>query len=80
MTDISKIENSDLPTRVNLGLSERDARRVVELRERTDAATNAEVLRNALRLYEWVIELDKAGMEVAAMRNGQPIKFLKILL
>jgi hypothetical protein len=53
----------ELPTRINLGLSPRAAARLVWLRQKTDASTNAEVLRNALRLYDALIEEAEKGNE-----------------
>jgi hypothetical protein len=53
----------ELPTRINLGLSPRAAARLLMLRQKTDASTNAEVLRNALRLYDALIEEVEKGNE-----------------
>jgi hypothetical protein len=62
----------ELPTRINLGLSPRAAARLVMLRQKTDASTNAEVLRNALRLYDALIEeVDKGNEFLIRHPNGE---------
>ncbi len=47
--------------RVQLDFSEDAFNRVEALREETDAASKAEVIRNAVRFYEWLAEQSKAG-------------------
>jgi hypothetical protein len=62
----------ELPTRINLGLSPRAAARLLMLRQKTDASTNAEVLRNALRLYDALIEEVEKGNEfLIRQTNGE---------
>jgi hypothetical protein len=53
-------QSEDLPTRV--GITPDTAARLVVIRKRTDTATNAEVVRNAIRLYHTIInEFDKGN-------------------
>jgi Arc/MetJ-type ribon-helix-helix transcriptional regulator len=47
--------------RVQLDLPERSMARLLELRNRTEATSYAEVVKNALRLYEAVVEETEAG-------------------
>ncbi len=48
-------------TRVQLELSEKSFGRLQALKETTEAASYAEVIRNALRLYEGLIREEQAG-------------------
>lgn len=48
-------------TRVQLELAEKSYERLNQLKEKTEAASYAEVLKNALRLYESVISQYEAG-------------------
>ena len=47
--------------RVQLDLPERSMARLQELRSKTEATSYAEVVKNALRLYEAVVEETEAG-------------------
>jgi hypothetical protein len=68
----AKSSAEELPTRINLGLSPRAAARLIWLRQKTDASTNAEVLRNALRLYDALIEEAEKGNELLIRHpNGE---------
>jgi ribbon-helix-helix CopG family protein len=51
-------------TRVQLELPERSMERLKALKEKTEAASYAEVIKNALRLYEALIGETEAGNEV----------------
>ena len=47
--------------RVQLDLPERSMARLQELRAKTEASSYAEVVKNALRLYEAIVEEAEAG-------------------
>jgi Arc/MetJ-type ribon-helix-helix transcriptional regulator len=51
-------------TRVQLELPESSMERLRALRERTEAASYAEVMKNALRLYEALIKEADSGNQV----------------
>ena len=42
--------------RLQLDFSPEAYERLLRIRERSEAATNAEVVRNALRLYDWFLD------------------------
>jgi Arc/MetJ-type ribon-helix-helix transcriptional regulator len=50
--------------RLNVILPERSARRLSALVKRTEATSYTDVLRNALRLYEAIVEETEQGNEV----------------
>ena len=67
-------------TRVQLELPPSSMARLKALREKTEAASYAEVLRNALRLYEAMIEEAEKGNDVIIRRkNGEPVE-IKVFL
>lgn len=58
--------------RVQLDLAEKSLARLQELRARTEAASYAEVIKNALRLYEAVVdETEAGGTFMVKQRDGQ---------
>jgi Arc/MetJ-type ribon-helix-helix transcriptional regulator len=67
-------------TRVQLELPPSSMARLKALREKTEAASYAEVLRNALRLYEAMIEEAERGNDVIIRRKqGEPSE-IKVFL
>ncbi len=56
-------------TRVQLELPESSMERLRALRERTEAASYAEVMKNALRLYEALIKEAESGNQVCIKSN-----------
>jgi hydrogenase maturation factor HypE len=57
--------------RVQLDLPPRSLDRLMALRDKTEASSYAEVIRNALQLYEALIEEVDKGNEVCIRRDGQ---------
>lgn len=51
-------------TRIALDLTSEAAKQLDDLRERAGAATRAELIRNALKLYAWFAEQHGQGCEV----------------
>jgi len=47
--------------RIQLDFSADSFERLEELRRETDESSKAEVIRNAIRFYEWLVEQSKAG-------------------
>lgn len=67
-------------TRVQLELPPSSMARLKALREKTEAASYAEVLRNALRLYEAMVEEAEKGNDVIIRRTkGEPAE-IKVFL
>lgn len=58
--------------RVNLELPETAHTRLQELKIKTEAASLAEVVKNALKLYAWAIEESQAGGRfLVEQKNGR---------
>jgi hypothetical protein len=56
--------------RVQLDFSPEAYERLNRIRSRSDAATNAEVVRNALRLYDWFLEQTSKDARFQIVDNG----------
>ena len=65
--------------RLQLDFSPEAFRRLQEIRARADAKTNAEVIRNALRLYEWFLEQKRSGFRIQLVQDNL-IKEVEILM
>ena len=55
--------------RIQMDMPRRSVERLERLRDLTEAASYAEVMRNALRLYEAMIEEVEAGHEILIKRG-----------
>ena len=67
----TKIKNKPKPTnRVQFELPEGSMKRLKDLRDRTEAASYAEVVRRSLQLYEALIDEVDNGAEVLIKRPG----------
>ncbi len=61
--------------RIQMDMPPKSVERLKRLQETTEAASYAEVVRNALRLYEAVIEEVEAGNEILIKRNGHTLPY-----
>jgi len=63
-------------TRVQLELPPQAMERLQRLKDRTEAASYAEVIRNALRLFEALLEEHEKGAEFSLKRaNGETVAY-----
>ncbi len=63
-------------TRVQLELPPQAMERLQRLKEKTEAASYAEVIRNALRLFEALVDEHDKGSEFALKRpNGETVSY-----
>lgn len=65
---------------VSLSLSTESVKRLSRLKKKAGTDDNAEVMRNALRLYEWLIEQTEQGYDIALLRDGHMVKDVKIFV
>lgn len=79
-TDLTKKQSRDKEQRhrLQLDFSPEAYERLMRIREASDAATNAEVVRNALRLYDWFLEQKRKNARVQVVENGT-VKEIEIL-
>jgi Arc/MetJ-type ribon-helix-helix transcriptional regulator len=63
-------------TRVQLEMPPQAMERLQKLKDRSEAASYAEVIRNALRLYEALVEEHEKGAEFSLKRaNGETVQY-----
>jgi len=63
--------------RVQVDLAPSSYDRLARLKEATEAASYTEVFKNALRLYEYIVETEQQGSELILVREDgsqQPLK------
>lgn len=69
-------ESSRSTTRVQLEMPPQAMERLQRLKEKTEAASYAEVIRNALRVFEALVQEHEAGAEFSLKRpNGETVSY-----
>jgi hypothetical protein len=53
--------------------------RLDRIKDETHVGSYAELVRNALRVYEWVIETEQKGLEIGVVKNDDLIRIVKFL-
>ena len=70
------LEKAKKTTRVQLELPDKSMERLVALKDKTEAGSYSEVLKNALRLYESVIiEYESGGRLYVKGENGNLVEY-----
>ena len=54
--------------------------RLERMKEQTDASSFAELVRNALRVYDWLKKTEREGYKLALIKDGEPIKSVELIL
>jgi hypothetical protein len=67
----SEMKSEEQRHRVQLDFSAQAYEKLVELRKKSDLKSNAEVVRNALRLYEWFLQQKREGYALQIVRNDE---------
>lgn len=57
-------------TRFTIDLSEKSAKRLETLMNLTEAESKAEVVRNALRAFEYIVNKQEEGYDFCLMKDG----------
>lgn len=65
--------------RIQLDFSPKTYARLLELRNRSETRTNAELVRNALRLYEWFLDQKEHGAKVQVV-DGEQVREVELIL
>jgi hypothetical protein len=64
--------------RVQMDLSEKSFERLTQLKEKMEASSYAEVMKDALRLLEYLVDMDASGSKILVAAEGSPPVELKI--
>jgi hypothetical protein len=73
------MENEMTVKRVQMDLPEQSFKRLKDLKDKVEASTYTEVMKDALRLYEFILDNDSAGAKFLIQRTGEPPTEIKIL-
>jgi hypothetical protein len=74
-TEVRRIESK----RIQFEFPADAVERLDRLKLETTAGTYAELVRNALRVYEWVVDIEKKGFEVGVVKDNNLIKVVKFM-
>jgi metal-responsive CopG/Arc/MetJ family transcriptional regulator len=66
-------------TKITLEMDDKTTKRLHELVRQAGAANRAEVIRNALRVYGALLEIEEKGGETVVQRKGGPPMLLKLI-
>lgn len=53
--------------------------RLVALKEESNSRSFAEVIREALRFYQWFLEKRRNGYDIALYKEGEPVRIVTLL-
>ena len=67
-------------TRIQLELPAASMQRLLQLKERTEATSYAEVTKNAYRLYERLIELTESGQTLCIRDQNGKVRDFEIFI
>jgi predicted CopG family antitoxin len=77
---VSKADETDAkPTakRIQFEFAPDAYQRLQKMKDETEASSYADVVRNALRLYEWFITQQKEGYEIGLIKDDRLVKAIK---
>ena len=74
-----KEEKPSSRQRLQLDFSSEAYQRLEELRKKADARSNADVVRNAIRLYEWFLEQKRGEFNRIQVSDGKTVKEIEII-
>ncbi len=68
------------PHRIQFQFSPEAYARLQALQKRVDASSYAELVRNALRIYEWILDQEDEGNSFALVKDDEVVKQIKFVL
>lgn len=80
MSDIKRPEGGEQRHRVELELTPSAFERLKEIRELAGAKTNGELVRNALRVYEWFLNQRSSRRRILTVGEDDSVKEVELLL
>jgi hypothetical protein len=79
MSALQKPEGKGESKRIQFEFSADALERIENLKQRTRARSYAELIRDALRAYEWMVDEKEAGHEVGAIQGKEIVNVVKLL-
>lgn len=77
---MSTPDDDVLMKRIQLDLPPRALNRLTSLKKKTEAVSYAEVIKNALRVYEAVVDANEAGAQLLIRDQQGAVSPLRVLL
>lgn len=74
---VSKADEKPATKRIQFEFGPDAYQRLQKIKNETDAATYADVVRNALRLYEWFITQQAEGYDFGLVKDDKLVKAIK---
>ena len=78
-TVISSVDGALKKRRMQFEFSTEAFQRLQEMKDKTGASSYASLVRDALRVYEYVAEQQRRGYEIALRKEGEPLKVVEFL-
>lgn len=81
MADVSAsdVERRSESKRIQFEFPPEAVDRLDRIKRETGAGSYAELVRNALRVYEWVLEVEKQGFDVGVVKDDKIVKVVEFL-
>ena len=79
MADTGTTDRRAEPKRIQFEFSPEAVERLNEIKEMSQAGSYAELVRNALRVYEWAIKTERAGREIGEILDDRVVRVVKFL-
>lgn len=76
----SEMESVKGTKRLQFEFSKEAYDRLEKMKAESGAASFAELVRNALRVYDWVKQQEKNGYELALVKDGEHVKSVTLVL
>lgn len=70
---------SDHSKRIQFEFPPDAVERLDRIKQQTNSSSYAELVRNALRVYEWMVDSQKKGFEIGLVKDDQLVKTVEFL-
>lgn len=70
---------SDQSKRIQFEFPPDAVERLDRIKQETNSGSYAELVRNALRVYEWIVEAQKKGYEIGLVKDEHLVKTVEFL-
>ena len=78
--EASERQGEEKRTRIQFEFSADATQRLNRMKDQTDASSYAELVRNALRVYEWIVQQEKDGYDIGLGKGDTLTKTVKFIL
>ena len=79
MTDDQVDERRQGSKRIQFEFSSDAVERLDRMKRETNSGSYADLVRNALRVFEWVVETEQKGFDVGVVKDDELVRVVKFL-